>query len=234
MRRDREYILLVFVVAVSLLFPAVSRGMVDSRLKAEILKSLKEVVPLKVVIDDVKVVGGDPAYSASIEKVISVEPVRFVPPSRAVYSAVVEDEAGKRRTLVCDVKYDTLVKVFVSSRPLSRGTMITKKDFYALPQRASRVPVGSVTDPSELLGKRLKTSIGKGVVFRTRYLEDGVTVKRGQKVKIEIRGGSVVITAPGKLSERGKIGEVVRVFCEFSRKELSGILVSPRKVLVTL
>ncbi|RMG61252.1 MAG: flagella basal body P-ring formation protein FlgA [Deltaproteobacteria bacterium] len=234
MKRKKNIVLSLLLVSL-LFFPLDSPGGVLPSLKDKLRESLGDLIPLRVVVDDVRVVGGDPALASSGGgQILSLEPIRFIPPSRALYSVLVRGRRGKVGHLTVEVKYDTVVTAYVTARAISRGEILREGDIYPLPQRSSRLPAGSVTDLSRILGKRVKRNLSQGVVIRTSHLEDGTLVKRGRKVRIVVRGDGVLLTATGKLMKKGRVGETVTVLCEETRRKVTGLLVSPETVVVTL
>ena len=60
------------------------------------------------------------------------------------------------------------------------------------------------------------------------------TVKRGQKVNVIVSGENIVISAKGTLRSDTMIGETANVLCDLTRKEVSGVLVSPSLVKVKI
>jgi flagella basal body P-ring formation protein FlgA len=152
--------------------------------------------------------------------------------NRVTYLVTVKHPAGRSFSLLAEVSYDVLVDVFVTSRTLLKGDQITENDYYRVRQKSSRIAPGTIVSADEFNGKTVKMSLAEGLVLRRDHLLSGEQVKRGQKVRIEIQSGAIVVTAQGVLRHGGSVGSSVRVYCESSRRELQGILVAPDTVRV--
>ncbi len=155
--------------------------------------------------------------------------------NKVIYAIYLRDNASTRTAnVIAEASYDVFEDVYVTSRSLSRGEVLTEDDYYAVRQKLSKLPAGAVTDKNEIQGKVLKSSVSDGVIIRSNYLASSSTVKKGQKVSILVEGDNVSISAKGTLRGNAAVGESADVFCELTKKEVSGILVSPTLVRVRI
>ncbi len=117
--------------------------------------------------------------------------------NRITYLVTLRNPAGRSFSLLAEVTYDVLVDIFVTSRSLLKGDQITADDYYRVRQRSSRLAPGTIFSPEELNGKVVKISLAEGLVLRRDHLLGAGQVKRGQKVRVEIESGAIVVSAQG-------------------------------------
>lgn len=229
----------LLIIMVLALVPAqgssASPASFNKKLKAVITRDLKKSISEDSLVNWVRIekasenvnLGNNPSIK-------SVRLMEYRSPGTLLYSVALSKVKGREVNLTCKVSYEVMVDMFVASRPLLRGTVLTSHDLLPMRQRSSRLPVGAVSSKSDLLGRVLKSNIGQGVVIKERFLASKNTMKRGKKVKVLVKGRGVVLTTHGKLLSSTTIGGVAKVICDASRKEVSGILVSPDTVLITI
>jgi len=122
----------------------------------------------------------------------------------------------------------------VTARPLMKGDVLTQDDYYAVRQKLSKLPLGAITDKNEVEGKILKVSLTDGVILRSNVVASSLTVKRGKKVNVLVEGENIVISAKGTLRSDTEVGETTNILCDLTKKEISGVLVSPTLVKVKI
>lgn len=124
--------------------------------------------------------------------------------------------------------------VLVASRFLPRGTLLTKADLSTERRDLTTLPTGYETDPSRLLGKRLRRSLREQTVIPPRALEAPKLVNRGDRVTIVVNQAGMQVTASGTALSDGVQGEYVRVRNETSERIIEGEVVAARQVRVNL
>ncbi|HTZ18884.1 MAG TPA: flagellar basal body P-ring formation chaperone FlgA [Dissulfurispiraceae bacterium] len=155
--------------------------------------------------------------------------------NKVIYAVYLKDNSSVRTAnVVVEASYDVFEDVYVTARTISRGEVLTGDDYYAVRQKLSKLPVGAVTDKHEIDGKVLKSTVTDGVIIRSNFLASSSAIKRGQRVNILVEGDNIVISAKGVLRSDAAIGEAANVFCDLTKKEVSGILVSPTLVKVKI
>jgi flagella basal body P-ring formation protein FlgA len=154
--------------------------------------------------------------------------------NKVVYAVYLKDRTSKIVNVVVEASYDVFADVYVTARSLSRGEVLSQDDYYTVRQKLSKLPAGAITDKHQIEGKILKASVTDGVIIRSNYLLSSATVKRGQKVNVIVSGENVVISAKGTLRSDTIVGEVANVMCDLTKKEVSGILVSPTLMKVQI
>lgn len=80
----------------------------------------------------------------------------------------------------------------------------------------------------------LKASIAQGVILRSDHLTAQHIVKKGQKVDVNVDGNNVSISTHGVLKGDATVGGTVKVQCDATKKEVSGILIDSNTVQVKI
>ncbi len=229
--------LLLFTVYCSLFTvssEAVLSGHLMDKVRQAVLKDLMNSFSENVELTGIRIMKGmDIIGSEGDYMVKGVAMNGYTGKNKIVYLVALADKKAVHDVVV-EASYDMIVDVFITSRPLAGGTVLTGKDFYTVKQKSSRLPAGAVLDKKDIEGKLLKANVGQGVILRSDYLTGQLSIKRGQKVNIVVEGSNVSIAAQGMLRNDAVIGGAARVFCDVSKKEVNGILVSPNTVRVKI
>jgi len=99
----------------------------------------------------------------------------------------------------------------LSSRPLKRDKNISEQDIIVVKKWFSRLPQDLLTDPENIIGKRLLRSIKARSTFTVSMLSNPIMFKKGKVVKIICDNDVLNITTLGLAEEEGTIGATVRV-----------------------
>jgi flagella basal body P-ring formation protein FlgA len=210
------------------------QNLIDNIRKA-IAKELSNTVSGEVEIDRMRIIrGSGNPENLKDYRVVSVVMNGYSGRNRAVFLVHLLDKLNRKRTISVEASYEVVVDVFVTARPIRRGETLTEDDFYAVKQRASRLPVGALLSSKDIAGKSLKVNIGQGVIIRANHITDEQIVRRGQRVNVVVERGNIVITTQGVLISNTAIGDTANVLTDNTRKEISGILVSGDTVRVQL
>ena len=114
-------------------------------------------------------------------------------------------------------------------RSMSDGEMVTMGDLMLVPRGTAR-PADVFTSPDQVVGRRLKTTIGTEQILLTRHLEPAWMVRAGTPVVLEIATGSFVVTAPGESLEDGRYGDVIALRNLSSQKIVKGFVAGHNRV----
>jgi flagella basal body P-ring formation protein FlgA len=200
-----------------------------------VLKELKSSVSEDVEITGLRVIEGmDALENLEGYKINTVAMNGYAGRNKVNFMIDLRDKRMSRKNIIVEASYDVLVDVFISSRPLTKGTVLTADDFYAVKQKSSKLPVAAVLGRNDIEKKILKNNIGQGVIIRADHLTNQLSIKRGQKVDVVVEGGNVVISTHGVLRNDTVVGGVAKVFCDVSKKEVIGVLISPNTVRVKI
>ncbi|MEE8398746.1 MAG: flagellar basal body P-ring formation chaperone FlgA [Desulfobacterales bacterium] len=126
--------------------------------------------------------------------------------------------------VVNEVKLSAWVDVFApvvcAARNLKKGAILRKDDVYLERKNVSRQPANTVTDADKTVGLLVKNSIKQGTSLKEWMLEKAPILNKGDLVTILAQIGSIRITVPGKILEKGYPNELIRVQNAMSNKEL--------------
>jgi flagella basal body P-ring formation protein FlgA len=129
----------------------------------------------------------------------------------------------KRMTVSAQV--DLYQKVLVAARYLKRHQEIQAEDFRVMPINLQQLPPDAVTDPQEVLGKRLIVNLNGREPIRGSLLEVPPLVKKGDVVNVILERDSLRISCLAEIKETGRKGDRVKLVNLGSKKELFGRVV---------
>ncbi len=129
-------------------------------------------------------------------------------------------EAGKSDRTVAVAAEVLLVKeVVVARRPINQGQIISGRDVKLQERRFTKVDGVGVTSLSSVIGLQSQRFLKQGTMLEVRSLRAEPLVRRGQYVKILIRGEGVEIRTTGKSQQAGALGDVITVRRDGSRRQ---------------
>lgn len=207
------------------------------KVQAAVKENLASTVSDKIELEELRIVKGAEYFGVPNNGDMTVQNLYmdgYSGRNKVVYAVYLKDRSARTVNVVVEASYDVFADVYVTARSLSRGEVLSQGDYYTVRQKLSKLPAGAITEKGQIEGKILKASVTDGVIIRSNYLLSSATVKRGQKVSVVVSGDSVVISAKGTLRSDTMVGEVANVMCDLTKKEVSGILVSPTLVRVKI
>ncbi len=131
------------------------------------------------------------------------------------------------------VRGKLLVKadVVVAQRALTRGSLVRREDV-----SLARLDVSRIREPifslDNVVGKLVVRNVRVGQAVEQKNVEIPPVVSKGGFVKIIARRGSMLLTAVGIALEDGKMGDVIRVQNNSSKKIVMAEVVGPDQVEV--
>jgi len=125
--------------------------------------------------------------------------------------------------------FDEVVK---SKRALKKGQILREDDVYVDMADVTRVTGGAVRNFEEIIGKPLKRSIIANVIVMEDMIEKNLVVNKDTRIMLIIESPGFIITAAGKLKEKGYVGAPVKAINLSSKKEVIGELISENTVKV--
>jgi len=139
---------------------------------------------------------------------------------------------GAEKSSILWVRFRTVVKVPVATvnRPLERNHKIDVQDV----ELTSRVLTGShayfrLTD---VIGRTTKSSMQRGDLLHARNTKSASVAKRGDRVGVVVRRGSVAIQTSGELLTSGGVGDRIRVRISTTGKTVAALVKSEELVEV--
>ncbi len=135
----------------------------------------------------------------------------------------------KRARLIARVK--SFSKAAVINRNIKRGEIIGPDDIVI-----ERTDVTRLKDfyksKSELDGMQAKKTLKTGAVLTGTNVCPVYVVRRGDKVKIEIRAGDVFVSAEGTAKENGGYGEYIKVYVEMTKSTIACKIINSKTVVL--
>lgn len=99
---------------------------------------------------------------------------------------------------------------YVLTQSLSKGTVI-EASHIAPKSGAGDEAIGTISDPSNLIGRRIKQNLGVGRLVLARHLEHAWLIEEGEPVAITYNMGGISVLASGESLDNGQRGDVIRV-----------------------
>jgi len=129
---------------------------------------------------------------------------------------------GFEKRIWVTVEIEVMEDVVVTSRPLNRLHVLAESDLAMRRVDLTSLSGNTVTQMDMAVGKRLKRALGAHATLRMDHLERPYLVKAGDLVTIVAESKGVRITGLGRVEERGRQGDTVRVSNTDSKKDIYG------------
>ncbi|NTV69419.1 MAG: flagellar basal body P-ring formation protein FlgA [Azonexaceae bacterium] len=98
-----------------------------------------------------------------------------------------------------------------TSRPLIAGQVIKESDLVTLSGDVSHFPAGVASDPSGVVGKTVRNSLGAGQTIRFDQLVAPIVIRQGQTVRVISKGNGFSVSAEGKAINNAAIGQPAQI-----------------------
>ncbi len=141
---------------------------------------------------------------------------------------------SKPWTVYVPVNVFVSARVYTAGRTLPRNHLLAADDLKVDERDVSRLTAGYITDPSRLVGQRLKQQVIAGRIITPAMLEANLVVRRGQSVTLLAMNGGIQVSMSGKALINGAIGQRIRVENHSSGRIVEGIVRSPETVEILL
>ncbi len=122
--------------------------------------------------------------------------------------------------------------VVLLARPLARRALLGEQDITTDFRDISMLGEDLITDPQQVIGKKLKKGLRQGALLFAGLLDTPNIVKRGDRVTILSRRAGLEVTVPGEAKDAGAAGEMVRVKNSMSRRVVPARVVAAGLVQV--
>jgi flagella basal body P-ring formation protein FlgA len=128
---------------------------------------------------------------------------------------------------------EALAEVVVAAKSIKRGQILTAAHLTKALMDISKTP-GIGTELDDFIGLKIKKTIRSGIPLQHSIVETLPVVRRGERVKIVIQTGSMLLTATGLAHSDGKMDQIIRVQNVNSNKVLHCRVAAPGLVEVML
>ena len=123
------------------------------------------------------------------------------------------------------------IQVLSLARSVSRGEILKADDLVVVPVPQGR-HVGHFTRLNDVVGRRVKRTLGVNQVLLARHLDIFWDIQQDQTVLIETTIGNVTVASTGIALENAQIGQIVGVKNQKSGQHVEGIAVSRKKIRI--
>ncbi len=130
------------------------------------------------------------------------------------------------------VRIEVLRNFVVAGRYLNSGTTLGPGDITIVSKWVDRSPRDVHTNPDEVLGKVLRTSVRKNCDIKDSMLRNPMLVKTGDLVRIVLMKGALHMATIGISEQNGAIGDIVKVKNASSNKSVYARVVDESVVRV--
>ncbi|MBI5557539.1 MAG: flagellar basal body P-ring formation protein FlgA [Deltaproteobacteria bacterium] len=177
--------------------------------------------------DTLSLARGEITYSLTDEPDCASPGKKFI----AAVLAVNNKEYGKVK-MQGDLHF--LGTVVIASRPLPKNGIINSDDVKTDFRDISMLGGDLIRSPEQALDKQTNKSLRTGDILFGQLLNNPPLVKRGDRVTILAKRGSVQVTVPGEVKNTGARGETVRVKNLMSHRVLDARVVEEKLVEIDL
>lgn len=121
----------------------------------------------------------------------------------------------------------------VLRRQVATGEIIRADDVVEVDAREDALRRDALVDAGRIVGQSARRTLRPGEMLREGDLRAPVLVARNGLVTIQLRMGSMSLTAQGRALEEGARGETVRVVNVQTRRTIEATVIGPDAVVVT-
>lgn len=165
-------------------------------------------------------------------RVVSRGQVKGLGKQTMVTDILVNGETSGRVTMSGDLALQGYV--VCATRTLARRSIIAAGDLERVRRDLTMLGPDLVTDPSQVIGKELSTTLQPGAPLYGRFIKEPEMVKRGDIVSILASTDLLTITVPGQIKSAGAKGDRVKVKNLMSRREICAKVIGPKTVQAEL
>jgi flagellar basal body P-ring formation protein FlgA len=136
------------------------------------------------------------------------------------------------RESIVKVKMEVQRNIVVASRSLARDVQIGEADIHVVKKWVTRMASNIVSDPKEVVGKRLTVGAAANEEIQATYLKNPILIRRGAPVRIVYDNGSLSVSALGYSEEDGVSGGLVRIRNATSKKTVHARVIDDSMVAI--
>ena len=122
----------------------------------------------------------------------------------------------------------------VAARPLGRGHTLAGGDVRLEERERGAMSHGSLTEVAQAIGQTVRRPVQAGDVLTPRHVAAPLAVERGQQVTLLAASGPIQVRVEGLALANGAVGQRIPVRNMSTRRDLEGIVRSPKVVEILL
>lgn len=124
--------------------------------------------------------------------------------------------------------------VAVLTRPLKRLSIVKASDLSMAERDIGQLSQGYLTDPAQVVGKKLTRQLNANQVIAPSHLEAAEVIRRGDQVVINAVGANFSVRMPGEALTDGAPGEQINIRNLRSQRVIRARVVGPGQVEVAM
>lgn len=124
--------------------------------------------------------------------------------------------------------------VVIITRPLKRNSEIGPADISMIERDVGLLNQGYLTDPTQVIGKKLTRAMQSDQVVSPRHLALAEVIRKGDQVVISARSSTVGVRMPGEALSDGGVGEQISVRNLRSNRVVKARVLGPGQVEVAM
>lgn len=125
-----------------------------------------------------------------------------------------------------------MIEVPVPATRLRSGAPIDAADLTLVEFESRRLDDGMALSEDELIGMSPRRTLAPGAPVRLADVQPPIVVARGDRITMQVRYGTLSVTARGRALQDGAMGDVIRVTNLDSRRTIEATVAAPDLVIV--
>lgn len=151
---------------------------------------------------------------------------------RRLFAVVFEAGGQEHGRVTVTAEVSVFAQVVTAARALRPDDVLEPDDVTVMPVRLRTARHDFVEDADQAVGKRVIKPVPAGAPIRASALTEPYSVKKGDRVTIEVKRGGLTIQTAGVTKSAGKIGQIVAVTNQDSGREIRARVAGPGLVQV--
>ena len=147
-------------------------------------------------------------------------------------TAIIKVDGAPQNEVKLSGWVDVFSPVVCVSRNVRKGDVLRGDDIHLVRKNTSRLPATVLKDKERVLGLTVKHSLKQGASLKAWMLERSPVLIKGDLVIIHAELGSIRVTVPGRIMEKGYQGELIKVQNAMSSKEIYARVIDNSTVTV--
>ncbi|WP_423707801.1 flagellar basal body P-ring formation chaperone FlgA [Undibacterium sp. WLX3042] len=140
-------------------------------------------------------------------------PVAFLPSGSKAWGKItvgVRCTAPVNWVIYLQANVQITSEYYVASRTLSQGQLVVPDDMSKIKGDISNLPAGIVTNPEQVLGKSLQSSVSSGTPLRVDLFRSPAVVQQGQSVRVVSNGPGFQVATDAQALNNAAEGQVAK------------------------
>jgi len=151
---------------------------------------------------------------------------------QVLFQLTLKQDGRILRQMRLQAQVQVTYNMFKTNHSLKRGHVLEMNDVEITQVQSRKMLRNMVTDWDQLTGYQLTRNVEEGETLSTYMLKKVPLVKRGDRITLIAKRGSLKVTAPGVVRENGFKDQMVKVENIQSHKVVYGTVLDSRTIMV--